>query len=423
MKTIRILVLLLFVLVSSTYLNAQLKVESSTGKVSIGSYNNLGAGLLKLGNDGVSDGISFYDSRNAGSPFYIYRSGDVAYLSRSSGSVRGLRMGNTGQVTIGRRAHDNVEPDGARFIVASPNPEVTFSVFGHPDMSVNSDIAKVQVYKDYHCAFAVWHYNTETNISRKTFFIDGGGRAWSNGQYITSDVTTKKNISTIISPLEKVMNLRGVIFDSKLESSDELPVMNRNVSDSVSTAISPVLIKQLNVEKKRKHMGVVAQEVEEIVPEVVRTTAEGTKAVAYHELVGLLIEAIKEQQEQIKEQQLQISDLKQQISPEAIIKNALVEDVVASMESQILSNNTLHQNTPNPFSSNTEIKYYLKDNIIKANLYIYDMQGRQMKNITNLSRGNNSITINSYELAPGMYIYTLIADGKEVGSKRMILTD
>jgi len=35
---------------------------------------------------------------------------------------------------------------------------------------------------------------------------------------------------------------------------------------------------------------------------------------------------------------------------------------------------------------------------------------------------NCSLTIEAAELAPGMYIYSLIADGKEVDSKRMIVT-
>lgn len=83
----------------------------------------------------------------------------------------------------------------------------------------------------------------------------------------TSDERLKDNIKTILNPLEKVINLRGVSY---------------------------------TMEGVRK-IGVVAQEVEEVIPEVVSTDAQGIKSVSYGNIVGLLIEAVKEQQEQINE--------------------------------------------------------------------------------------------------------------------------
>ena len=75
------------------------------------------------------------------------------------------------------------------------------------------------------------------------------------------------------------------------------------------------------------------------------------------------------------------------------------------------------------FTSDTKIRYTLSEDVVNANLYIYNMQGTQIKNISGLSGGAGVITINGRELKAGMYIYTLIADGKEVDTKRMILTD
>jgi len=52
----------------------------------------------------------------------------------------------------------------------------------------------------------------------------------------------------------------------------------------------------------RKHdVGVIAQEIEKILPEVVATKGDGIKAVKYDRIVALLIEAIKDQQKQIDE--------------------------------------------------------------------------------------------------------------------------
>jgi len=83
----------------------------------------------------------------------------------------------------------------------------------------------------------------------------------------TSDMRLKNNVTTIDSAVEKVLKLRGVYFN------------------------------HLQIEKR--NLGVIAQEIEEILPEVVHTDSDGMKSVAYGNIVGLLIEAIKEQQEQI----------------------------------------------------------------------------------------------------------------------------
>jgi len=80
-----------------------------------------------------------------------------------------------------------------------------------------------------------------------------------------SDERLKRNIETINKPIDIVNALRGVKF-----------------------------------EKDGRHStGVIAQEVEKVLPEVVHTDADGMKSVAYGNVVGVLIEAIKEQQKQI----------------------------------------------------------------------------------------------------------------------------
>lgn len=82
----------------------------------------------------------------------------------------------------------------------------------------------------------------------------------------TSDKNLKCNIQTIENPIEKVLQINGVSFEWK----------NTN----------------------EKSAGVIAQEVELIMPEIIKTNNE-TKTVNYNGLVGLLIESVKNQQEQI----------------------------------------------------------------------------------------------------------------------------
>jgi hypothetical protein len=91
-----------------------------------------------------------------------------------------------------------------------------------------------------------------------------------------SDRRLKQNIHTITNPIEKVSALRGVNFEF--------------------------------IKDGKKQIGVIAQETEEIIPEVIGECPDGYKTVQYGNIVGLLIEAIKEQQKQIDELKEKINE-------------------------------------------------------------------------------------------------------------------
>jgi len=100
--------------------------------------------------------------------------------------------------------------------------------------------------------------------------IDADGKVTALDFIATSDRRLKDNVQTVDSALDKVLKLRGVYFTRK--------------------------------DSDKRNLGVIAQEIEEIIPEVVFTgeSPEQIKSVSYGSIVGLLIEAIKEQQEQIE---------------------------------------------------------------------------------------------------------------------------
>ena len=85
-------------------------------------------------------------------------------------------------------------------------------------------------------------------------------------------------------------------------------------------------------------------------------------------------------------------------------------------------NAILFQNTPNPFSNTTTIRYYLPANFTKASLEISDLQGKLLKTYPLTGDGKQSAVINANELAAGTYLYSLIVDGKRIDSKKMVLT-
>jgi hypothetical protein len=214
--------------------------------------------------------------------------------------------------------------------------------------------------------------------------------------YQYSDVNAKTNINSLTNSLEKIKKLRGVTYNWKTTTS---------AANSV------------NAKPGKLEYGLIAQEVEAVVPDLVLTndSTQG-KMLSYTGIIPLLIEALKELSAQVDDQKQQIAALKGQGST---YKSAQIPTELKPVGESAAA---LSQNVPNPFNQTTKISYFLPKAVQNSVLYIYDMKGLQIKSIPIQSAGNGSITINSSGFSPGMYIYTLVADGMEIDTKRMILT-
>jgi len=92
--------------------------------------------------------------------------------------------------------------------------------------------------------------------------------------FYSSDVALKENITNIPDPIESLKKLNGVLFDWKKEYIDQ-----RGGEDGYFV--------------RKKDVGVIAQEVEKVLPEAVAQRPDGVKAVKYDRLTCLLIEAVK----------------------------------------------------------------------------------------------------------------------------------
>ncbi|MBK8684776.1 MAG: T9SS type A sorting domain-containing protein [Bacteroidetes bacterium] len=82
---------------------------------------------------------------------------------------------------------------------------------------------------------------------------------------------------------------------------------------------------------------------------------------------------------------------------------------------------TLTQNVPNPFTTDTRISYTIPFQYQSAKIGVYDLNGQELKLLT-LNAPIGEVIIQGGKLKPGMYIYTLIVDGKTLSSKKMTLT-
>ena len=115
---------------------------------------------------------------------------------------------------------------------------------------------------------------TEQVSSTKLFFNPSTGLLTSTDYNSSSDKRLKTNIKTIENALDKVIALRGVTFDWK--------------------------------EGGAKAIGLIAQEAENVIPEIVSQDDNGYLGIKYNNLIGVLVEAIKDQQEQINTLRKQI---------------------------------------------------------------------------------------------------------------------
>jgi hypothetical protein len=114
-----------------------------------------------------------------------------------------------------------------------------------------------------------------------SYTLDASGTIRATGDVIAySDARVKDNVKTIDNALEKVIKLRGVSY-------------TRN-----------------DIEDKSSKIGVIAQEVLKVLPEVVSQDENDKYSVSYGNITGVLIEAIKEQQKQIDDLKLQMKNFK-----------------------------------------------------------------------------------------------------------------
>ena len=278
--------------------------DGNTGSLIFGSQNDgNGAGVVweyysktlsvKTQN---SDGILRFASANNSEAARIDSSGNVG-IGTTSPKTK-LDIENSTAPTL-----DNDTHAGEAIFIRSGGSSGDGNVqavlaFGKADSSSRrsgSAIASVQTDSDAD-KVGIGFYTSDSSSSSQTMdlrmlvkhtgnlHVDADVVAYSTS---VSDERLKDNVKTIDNALDKVMQLRGVEFDWNKG--------NR---------------------KGQKDLGLIAQEVEKVLPEIVREKKmafidnETYKTIDYDKVVGVLIEAIKEQQEEIDLLKANYSDLK-----------------------------------------------------------------------------------------------------------------
>jgi len=231
----------------------------------------------------------------------------------------------------------------------------------------------------------------------------------------TSDEQAKENITPLGSAIEKIKQISGYRYNFKREIFPE------------------DLSEEIVADYTKPQIGFLAQEIEKVFPELVtHSEKEGDfYSMNYDGMIPVLLEAIKEQQTQIEKLQAIVYDrgydvmfLLEQIDA-CCQQNAENPTKTTSVNENSMPDTEkakLFQNIPNPFSSNTEIRFEIPQNLNTAKLIIHDMQGAEIKSYTITTRGSGTIIVQGHELPAGMYMYTLLVNNTIVDTKKMILT-
>lgn len=251
---------------------------------------------------------------------------------------------------------------------------------------------------------------------RSGFFINHGnadikGNIYHNGSLIHSDRRYKKQIKAIQKPIEKLHRISGVTYAYRTKEFTA-----RNFDD-------------------QRTIGVIAQEVEKVFPELVQENQDGYKAVNYDGLIPVLIEATKEQQQLIDHQKAiletqsdQLTDQQQQIDE---LKGLVKQLLAASTAPQKTNNHTLtlgktaslEQNQPNPFGETTLVNYYVPENTQNASLQVTSLNGKVLGITQLVGTGHGQVNIQAHTFPAGTYYYSLVVDGQVVATKKMVLAN
>ncbi len=392
--------------------NTQLTVAAATGNVAVGlgnfsvAKNSSLKGIVGINSDTVSGtalyvkATSLLDGIRVADPVNKY----ILYASKS-GTGQGIYVTKT-----------NATSTNGCITGVGTNYNIGIEGYGSKGNGVfaQNDTIGAALYAT--SAKSIGVYGTTGNALSYAGYFNGD--VYSSGLYQTSDARLKTNISDFGNAMQLINALQPKSYDFKKEGNYALLQLPQG-----------------------NHYGLIAQELEKVLPNLVKessvevkaprsadglnignatSTTVSFKAVNYTELIPIMIKGMQEQEATIAKQQTQLQQQAEQIS--TLI--ALVEKLhptAKNIGSVRLENAaTLDQNVPNPPVSNaTTIGYNIPLNATKATLVITDIYGKQVKQIQLNNTGKGQLKINTEGLSAGTYVYTLFINGKMTESKKM----
>lgn len=216
--------------------------------------------------------------------------------------------------------------------------------------------------------------------------------------YNYSDARAKENIQTLKSGLSSILNLRPVSYKWKHDVA--VQALSSESSEKEHTATSAAYGP---LEDDQTQYGFLAQEVEEVLPDAVKTDNEGHKMINYTAIIPMLVQAVQELQATVETQAQRIEQLSNGKGPQ----------IIGRTNYKILSC------SPNPTNGFVSITTQLDDNARSAKIIISSLMGSKEKELT-VSPQCPTTSTNISSLNSGIYIVSLFVNGKLTDYQRLI---
>jgi len=403
MKNLRKFTISSLLLAFAITASAQLKVNSS-GKVMVGSTQNP-TSTFAVGAPGNSNSLSYFQSTG------------------TSMTIRNLGTTNPSQWGTGLKIEGSIVSTAGDVGLES-NVTSTYATSGH-SIGVLGIAGNGSGGYNYGVIGSLYGVNNGAGIvgavsnNPKSIIIDGKYAGYFHGHVrVTGNITCDGSINGILlnNYVGNPNRSLDTISSPVLSQLSELNVIKytpesatvSSLGDDMNDSDFDIITRQY---KERQHHAILGEQLEEIFPELVYVDENGTKYINYVEMIPLLIQSINELQGRLASLERVESPMERVAANDATSVESAAPVVVAK----------LAQNTPNPFTERTTIRFTLPKDVQNAYIYIFDMTGKMQKQLP-IDASMQSITINGYELSAGMYIYSLVVNGKEIDTKRMILT-
>lgn len=225
----------------------------STSNVAItgGTISNVTGSNITITSGNIAGTVITNSTWNGNTISVAY--GGTGNTTFTSGAL--LKGNGTGAI-LNASAADIVGQIGSTAVQAAGNVTIT------DDTSTNATM------------YPVWVTTTSGNLptkvsSSKLTFNPSSGLLTSTDYNSTSDITLKEDITPIANPLDTISQLNGFKFTWK--------------------------------DSGEKGYGLSAQDVEKIIPEIVRTRTDGYKGINYLNIIALLIESVKDLKQQVQD--------------------------------------------------------------------------------------------------------------------------
>ena len=377
-------------------------------------FNHINAQLLVDNNGNVR--IKNSNSTTNSSYFAINTTGDSTicsyiYSDRNSQSI-GLRIMKTDGVNAsGNETHTIFS--SARQVASSTRKAYGIYGFAYKSSGVDSNCGRsFGVYGIAGNSTSGWNYgvygtlvgnNNGAGVFGSSVNLDGGidtqGRyaGFFRGNVRSTDIISATSFTTSSDYRlkENIESVRSECVDDLMKLNVVRYNLKPRTIDSGDTAVT-----QMNFYTNesgvldRAHYGLIAQELQDIYPDLVYEGGDGFLSVNYIELIPLLIQSIqslKDEVEQLKTNQK--SSKRVSITSYNKVDKGLssINKISVSIEAATISCN-------------------ISSSVKNANIFIYDAKGNQVYNSSIKDRGSIEIDIKDFALNDGIYVCSLLAD-------------